>query len=159
MSVDIDLFGNAEINSEQIIKTLKPFGSVQLIKKSKNILILSINGIKVDFVNYSYPLLKPIKTIEGIRLISKEDIAAMKLNAIGGRGCKKDFIDLYFLLKEFSFSELLTFYNAKYSDGSEFLVRKSLMYFDDADLETSPQMIEPKNWEEIKKDIIKTALN
>jgi len=28
LSVDIDLFGNAEINSEQIIKTLKPFKRV-----------------------------------------------------------------------------------------------------------------------------------
>ena len=36
----------------------------------------------------------------GIRLASPRDIAAMKINAIEGRGTKKDFIDIYFLLQQ-----------------------------------------------------------
>jgi hypothetical protein len=43
-------------------------------------------------------------------MLSIKDIAAMKLNAIAGRGSKKDFIDLYFLLNEFSLEEILSFY-------------------------------------------------
>jgi hypothetical protein len=71
-----------------------------------------------------------------------------------GRGSKKDFIDLYFLLKEFSISEILNFYTDKYSDGSKFLVLKSLIYFQDADIQPQPQMYKDFNWETCKKTII-----
>jgi hypothetical protein len=40
---------------------------------------------------------------EGVRLVSLPDIGAMKLGAIAGRGKKRDFTDLYFLLKKFTF--------------------------------------------------------
>ncbi len=46
----------------------------------------------------------------------------MKLNAIAGRGSKKDFIDLYFLLNEYSLKQMLDFYIKIYFDGSEFMV-------------------------------------
>jgi hypothetical protein len=156
LSVDIDMFGNAEIEELEFIKVLAKLGKVITIKKSKNIIIFSIDGIKVDFVNYNYPLLDEIKIIENIRLVSKKDIAAMKLNAIAGRGSRKDFIDLYFLLQIYSIDEMMAFYNKKYVDGSEFMVLKSLAYFDDADNEQMPIMINNISWEEVKKTIINT---
>ncbi len=79
----------------------------------------------------------------------------MKLSAITGRGTKKDFIDLFFLLQSFSLDEILTFYNQKYHDGSEFLVLKSLSYFEDADEDEDPVMLHPFNWNEIKEFIKK----
>ncbi len=45
-----------------------------------------------------------------------KDIAAMKLSAITGRGTKKDFVDLYFLLRQYELKEILGFYNEKFSD-------------------------------------------
>lgn len=154
ISVDIDLFGNSEIDELEFNEELSRLGTIQILKKSKNIIIYSINGIKTDFVNYQYPLLENVKTIDSIRLVSQKDIAAMKLNAISGRGSRKDFIDLYFLLKQYSLTELLSFYNEKYADGSVFLVLKSLNYFDDAESEEFPQMIETVNWEKVKNKII-----
>lgn len=91
-------------------------------------------------------------------MASLQDIAAMKLNAIMGRGSRKDFIDLYFLLKEFSLNEILNFYIDKYSDGSKFLVLKSLVYFEDADLQLQPLMYMDFNWETCKKKIIEAVL-
>ena len=79
----------------------------------------------------------------------------MKLNAIAGRGSKKDFIDLFYLLKEFSINELLQYYLLKYNDGSEFMVRKSLTYFEDADLEETPVLLHDITWEEIKTQILR----
>ena len=114
-SVDIDLFGNSEINSEIFIEKLSEFGNVKVSQSTKNILITKINDVKVDFVNYKYPLLSEYLFIENIRMLSTKDIAAMKLNAIAGRGSKKDFIDLYFLLNEFSLKEILSFYEKKYN--------------------------------------------
>lgn len=153
-SVDIDLFGNQNIDREVFEEKLKEYGITEVAQSTKNIFISSINNIKVDFVNYNYPLLKQFKTIENIRLASLEDIAAMKLNAIMGRGSRKDFIDLYFLLKEFSMKEILDFYNKKYADGSQFLVLKSLVYFDDADIQPQPKMFRDFDWEDCKKTIL-----
>ena len=83
----------------------------------------------------------------------------MKLNAISGRGSKKDFIDLYFLLKEFPLLELIGLYKKKYGDGSEFLVLKSLSYFDDADAEPMPKMLKQYEWENIKSHLNKELRN
>lgn len=80
------------------VDVLKEFGTTEVTKNYKNILITQVNNIKVDFVNYNYPLLENSIEIDGIRMVSKKDISAMKLNAIAGRGSKKDFIDLYFYL-------------------------------------------------------------
>lgn len=86
-------------------------------------------------------------------MVTQSDIAAMKLNAIVGRGSKKDFADLYFLLEKYSIQEMISFFNKKFADGSEFMVLKSLHYFDDADLEEMPEMTSPIDWEKIKAKI------
>lgn len=157
-SVDIDMFGKQEIDEFEFVDELSNFGKVIVIKKSKNVLILSVNGIKVDFVNYKYPLLEEIAIVENIRLASDKDIAAMKLNAIAGRGSRKDFIDLHFLLQKYSLKELISFYNTKYADGSEFMVLKSLTYFEDAESEEIPILFQKLDWNEIKVSIQK-AIN
>ena len=157
-SIDIDLFGKKEIDSELFVGILNNFGKTEIIQSSKNILITDINGLKVDFVNYRYQLLDKPLEIDGIRMLSKKDIAAMKLNAIAGRGSKKDFIDLYFLLEEFSLQEILSFYEKKYDDGSVFMVQKSLTYFDDADNQILPKMFQDFDWETCKQKIIEEVL-
>lgn len=157
-SIDIDLFGNSEINSELFIEKLSEFGEVKVAQSTKNILITKINDVKVDFVNYKYPLLSECLFLENIRMLSTKDIAAMKLNAIAGRGSKKDFVDLYFLLSEFSLEEILSFYEKKYKDGSIFMVQKSLTYFADADDQQQPKMFLNFNWETCKQKIIEEVL-
>ena len=108
----------------------------------------------MDIVNYPYPWLEDEITTDGLRLADSKDIVAMKLAAITGRGTRKDFIDLYFLLKQYSLREALSFYEEKYSDGSVFLVLKSLTYFDDANHDQSPLMLQQINWDIIKKTIV-----
>ena len=154
LSVDIDMFGEAKPDEDAFIGTLSSFGHVQILQKTANILICNVDGIKVDFVCYPYQLLRPFEVMDGIRLASLEDIAAMKLNAIAGRGSKKDFIDFYFLLRKYSLEEMIAFYQVKYPQGSEFMVRKSLTFFDDADKESDPVMLENLSWSQIKKDLL-----
>jgi len=149
-SIDLDFFGNQPINEELFLSKLSLFGSVRLIKKSESILVCSINDVKVDLVSYQYDWIGPVIYSNKVRLASDKDIAAMKLSAISGRGSKKDFIDLYFILQRYSLSEVIGFYNDKYPDGSVFMVLKSLSYFEDADLELSPRMYIDIQWGEIK---------
>ena len=97
-SVDLDFFGSIPISADELRETIASKHSVTIVNESKNINIYLIDGIKVDVVNYQYNWLdEPIQegpvTLAGIR-----DIAAMKIAAVIGRGTKKDFVDLFFLL-------------------------------------------------------------
>ena len=154
-SIDIDLFGILNVEFDILIDELKTLGEVVLLKNSKNIHSLLINDIKVDIVNYNYKWLKNKMTIDNIYFATIEDIAAMKLNAIMGRGSKKDFIDLYFILKNYTLSTLIDLYSQKYHDGSIFLVLKSLAYFDDADEQEMPFMFHNTSWQTMKNNIKK----
>jgi hypothetical protein len=113
ISVDIDLFGKSQLEESRITSIIKNCGNTELLSQSQKILIYTVNGIKVDFVDYQYDLIEPINIIDGIRILSKKDIAAIKLNAIAGRGSKKDFFDIVQLLKTFTLTEMLSFYTTK----------------------------------------------
>ena len=63
---------------------------------------------------YPYPLLFPTKEYKGVFLADERDIGAMKVQAISGRGSKKDFVDLFVLLKKYSIQELFDFFHKKY---------------------------------------------
>lgn len=156
ISVALDFFGVLETDTISILKALNKIGLVKTIHQTENIHIYTLNGIKIDIVNYPYPWLQEAITLDSLLLAAVPDIVAMKLAAITGRGSKKDFIDIYFLLKQYSLDELITFYNLKYHDGSVFLVLKSLAYFDDADLDVTPRMFKMISWEEVKNTISKT---
>ncbi len=154
ISVDIDLFGPLTTETMDINSELRSTGRVSQIKDSKNIHIYLVNDIKVDIVNYEYPWIDKAINEDGLRLASKMDIAAMKIAAITGRGTKKDFIDLYFLLQEFSLHEIISFYLTKFDDGSEFMAMKSIAYFEDAESDPMPNMLIPVSWENVKQYII-----
>ena len=155
ISIDLDLFGNRPFEVQEILDLMQPLGDVKALSQSKHILILNINGIKVDFVNYRYPLIQDIKLVDNIRLASIADIAAMKLAAIAGRGRKRDFTDVFFLLKHFSLSEIIGFYNAKYTDGNEMIIVRSLTYFGDADNDEDMQLLKKADWQTVKNKILK----
>ena len=122
----------------------------------------TINGVFIDILthNYSY-VCEPID-VEGIKMLDKPDIAAMKVNAISGNGTRaKDFIDIYFLLKEFSFGQIITFYSKKYGKRNEFHAIKSLTYFNDMNTSDWPPLIkEPKlSPARLKREIMKQRDN
>ena len=82
------------------------------------------------------------------------DIAAMKIDAIATRGAKRDFIDLYFISKAgYRLTEIFGFYNKKYGTLASNLIhiQKSLVFFNDAELDEMPKMLKKVKWEEIKR--------
>lgn len=154
-SIDIDLFGSIDIDGDTLSTLLSETGAVKRLNNRVNIYIYTINGIKVDIVNYPYNWIDELYVQDGLRLASDKDIGAMKLAAITGRGTKKDFIDLYELLQQYSLPELIRFYENKYHDGSVFLVLKSLVYFEDAETEIPPFLFRDYSWEHVKEYIRK----
>jgi hypothetical protein len=152
-SVDIDLFGAHSLDDNQITEALAGFQEVEIVATSKSIKVYFIDEVKVDLVNYPYPWLDPEIEVEGIRMASTRDIAAMKIAAITQRGSKKDFIDLYFLLQQFSLPEILGFYEEKISDANRWMALRSIPYFADADQQPTPAMHIDISWEEVKTTI------
>ena len=155
-SVDLDFFGSLDDDLLAFRDCLESISQVNVIKETKSIRIYNIDGVKIDFVDYSrYPWLADAVEEDGLRLASPKDIAAMKINAIEGRGTRKDFVDIYFLLQHYSLNEILGFYQEKYPEHSMFRALMSLSYFDDAEKQMMPKMFASVSWDEMKAYIIK----
>jgi len=157
-SVDLDLFGQLERNTALVTEALFPLGDVVVGSCSEHIKNYWVNGVKIDFVDYSrYPWLDDAVEEDLFRLASPRDIAAMKINAIEGRGSRKDFVDIYFLLQHYSLKEIMDYYARKYPEHSSFRAMLSLAYFDDAEAQPMPEMFNTVQWEEIKRFILKAV--
>ena len=155
-SVDLDFFGSLDDDLLAFRDCLESISHVNVIKETKTIRIYDIDGVKIDFVDYSrYPWLTDAVEEDGLRLASPKDIAAMKVNAIEGRGTRKDFIDIYFLLQHYSLNEILGFYQEKYPEHSLFRALMSLSYFEDAEKQMMPKMFASFSWDEMIAYIIK----
>ena len=154
-SIDLDLFSNTDFASNDLLTSLLKDYQIVVNNQLPQTLITTINDVKVDFIKFHYPFIRPFLVLENIRMASLEDIAAMKLDAITGRGSKKDFYDLFFLLQHYSIDELFSFYTEKYPHQTTFHVARSLTYFDDAEIQPSPIVFDKTiTWETVKKKII-----
>ncbi len=161
-SIDIDLFTENNFQNSTLIDYIQASGfNIDVKFDFENTIIGFINSIKVDFIRHAYPLVKPPLTEEGITYLGKEDIAAMKLNAISNSGKRlKDFIDVYFLLEHFSLSEMIEFYKIKYPNFNPLIPLKAINYFDDIDPEMDPPKLKHKlPLSEIKKRIDDSVLH
>ena len=154
MSIDLDFFGKFDVAFEEVESELMMNGfKIDPYNKSKNIKQLAVDGVKVDFVNYRYDWIDDMIEEGGIKMAGLKDIAAIKLSAVTGRGTKKDFVDIYFLLQHFTLKEMLDLYVSKYTDGSLFPVMLSLSYFVDAEITPMPEMLIPVQWHDVKATI------
>ncbi len=145
-SLDLDFFSQNDFSNQELLEYLEQVYAFNLNYSAPNTLKGSIDKVMVDFIAHKYPLAGNILDMEGIRMYSIKDIAAMKLNAIAGNGTRvKDFIDMYFVLKTYTISDILDYYAAKYSGRNVFHALKSLVYFDDIDERDWPLIIREKD--------------
>jgi hypothetical protein len=156
-SMDIDLFSNFSFDTGYVLDRLSADFNFSLFFSANNTLKGSINQIEVDIIAHLYPLVGEPSIIGNISMLAVEDISAMKLNAIAVSGqCVKDFIDIYYLLDNYSVAEMIAFYRQKYSQFNEVNVLKSLAWFDDADLSGWPVLVKNPalTWTAVKKRIV-----
>lgn len=158
-SIDLDLFYNKKFDQEPIVKSLrKKFGKGHGTE-SKNTrwgIFCYIEDVKVDIVYYPHPLIGNMEDIEGIRMYSDKDIIAMKLNAILGRGTKKDFWDLYELLQHYSLRDMIAFHEKKFPEQNLLItIPQAIIYFTDAEETNAPVSLKGQTWDKVKKFIQK----
>lgn len=157
-SVDLDLFSTKEIDVNEVADVLiKNFPEINITGKPKFGLFAWIETVKTDFINYfQYKLLRPYKNIEGVRLVSPEDIAAMKVFAMLQRAKKKDFWDMSLLLDEFGVQAIIDFYIEKYPNNQTLIsIPRCLVYFDDAEEDEDPDCLRGMSWKQVKMNIQK----
>ncbi|PIZ89759.1 MAG: hypothetical protein CO144_02155 [Candidatus Nealsonbacteria bacterium CG_4_9_14_3_um_filter_35_11] len=157
-SMDFDFYTEKKFSLLKLQRLLeKKFKEAIVLQKAEGTLIMKIDGVANSFFQYPYPLIfPPIKYQNFPPLASKEDIAAMKVIAISDRGTKRDFIDIYFLLKEFSLEEIFNFIKKKYPNFNIYVGLRGLTYFVDAEKKQKRRLhlTHFVSWGKIKKFLI-----
>lgn len=93
-------------------------------------------------------------------MLDMRDIAPMKLKTITQRGSKKDFFDIFYLLRQMSLQTILNLFKAKFKQYETFHVVKSLTYFEDAEQYPDPILFDKSlSWEEVKTVILNAVEN
>lgn len=154
-SVDLDFFNQRAFGVSTVIAGVRRVGRFTLDERDAGTLHGRLNDTRVTFLHYPYPLLFRPRVFHGVRIADPRDIGCMKLDAIATRSTKKDFIDLFVLLRTISLPNLLRFFERKYRSVDYNLahVLKSLVYFTDARRDPMPEMLTPFSWDELERTI------
>jgi predicted nucleotidyltransferase component of viral defense system len=157
-SIDLDFFSSSFPDEITLLNALEKFNPTILNQAPKTLDIL-INETKVSFLQYNYPLLEKFGNHTGVNMASVIDIACMKITAISSRGSKKDFIDLYEILKTNSLEKIFLNFEKKYKNVKyqKTHLLKSLLFFNDAENDPDPDYMLAQSWDTIKLSLEKAV--
>jgi hypothetical protein len=163
-SVDFDFFRKEKFDTDNLFREISAaFDQADIVRVEEAVgtLTVLIDNVQVSFFHYPYPLVDDVIETEFIRIASLQDIGCMKLSAVVSRATNKDYVDLYYLLKDHTTLEsLLQSVQEKMPDLDENLVLKSLVYFEDVTEE--PLEFEDRNppsFTEVKEFLRQTVKN
>jgi len=163
-SIDFDLFKLSRLNHKKNLDKIMSGGfAYQVTRRVEEQMNLIVNGVKVTFFQYPFPIQTENNFESVFRLPSLLTLAAMKAYALGRRSKWKDYVDLYFLLKgHYSLVEVTSRAVEIFGElFSEKLFRAQLSYFDDVDYsEEVEYLVEaPPANDEIKQFLTQVALS
>jgi hypothetical protein len=152
-SGDFDFFRRKDFLPQSLLSSLRETGMVQVLQEATGTLTVMLREVSTSFFHYDYPLLRPPhESPWNLSLADPEDIAAMKLAALAGRGSRKDFVDLYVYTREVApLEQTFSRFREKYrgvSTDPYHLVR-SLTFFEDAEAEPMPDLLAPLAWDQV----------
>jgi predicted nucleotidyltransferase component of viral defense system len=163
MSVDIDLFAGEDFDNQELkdfLTAAVPSFTSSSSNKAPGVFGY-LDGVKADFVKYHHHnYIRPVETIEGIRFMSTEDIAAMKIFAMLQRAKKKDFWDLSLLLDRYGVQKIIDFYFEKFPKNQTLItIPQALLFFDEAEEDEEPVSLKGQTWSGVKQNIPKHVNN
>ncbi len=162
VSEDFDFFTPHDFDVSLLREELNSAGNFILTDMRSGTLHGIFEGVKVSFLFYAPRLIFPLHLLSDCHIADIRDLAPIKLDTVGSRGSKKDFIDLYFIANEsVPLKEVFKLYKNKYSHlqiNMKHLIM-SLTYFEDADKSRDEIIMLNKTvtWPEIKKYFEKQA--
>jgi hypothetical protein len=157
-SIDFDLFSTKTFKNLNIKKRISEVRNIdRIIRDEEGQYTIIVNKVYFTFFEYPFEIeyAKELKNV--IKMPDLLTLGAMKLHALGRRAKWKDYVDLYFILKDFhSIGEI----NKKATElfkneFNEKIVREQLSYFDDIDYR---QKVYYKKGFEVDEEVVKKAL-
>jgi len=152
-SEDLDFFHPESFEPMTLVNRLAEVGDVSVQSRAVDTLHATLDGLRLSFRRADRPLLFAGTEYRGLILADPRDIAVMKVVAIGSRGSRKDFVDLYFhLTGGTTLESIFALVRRRFTDVdlNEYHLLKSLTYFEDAEAEPMPRMIRDVDWEEVR---------
>lgn len=164
VSVDIDLFTDQPYGSidytaiEEYLENTFPFmekSNHELIGMGCSYLIgeREEDGIKLD-IYYTDEFITPPDVVDGIRMATIGEIAAMKIDIVHRGGRKKDFWDIHEMLDHLSLRQMLDLHKQRHPyTHNEAEILAQLIDFSEADHDLDPICLKGKYWELIRYDL------
>lgn len=160
-SFDFDFCVEQQFNNEVLLEELRTLGEIEIKQNQKGTCDVILNGVQVSFFYYPNKVIRDFVVTEemsNLKIASILDIAVMKIVAIGGRGAKKDFFDLYQILNrcDIELEDLAKGLMEKCGANVNYAnIIMGLSYFEDAEQEILPKTFVEYNWDKIKEFFIK----
>jgi hypothetical protein len=156
-SEDLDLFSDGPFEPMGLAESLANVGRVRVQQAAAGTLHLELDGLRMSFLRTETSFLFDGTRYRGLTVADPRDIAVMKVIAIGGRGSRKDFVDLFFYLRNLgTLDQVLSLVHERFetADFNTYHLLKSLVYFEDAEQEPMPNMILPISWDSVKELLV-----
>ena len=157
ISRDLGFFTCREFRVDSLLAVFRKIPGFAPSRISEGTVLGSFDDLKFSIFHYEYPLLEPVVKFNNTDVAAVRDIGAMKMLACASRGTRRDFIDLYFICRQvYPLKRLCEAYDKKYGNLNSMLmhIKKSLVYFEDAEADEMPLMLVETCWEEVKKFFI-----
>jgi predicted nucleotidyltransferase component of viral defense system len=157
ISEDLDFFRAIPFDENMLTSLLKQgISSFEEIMAEKHTLWVILDGVRCSFFFYEVPLLFPPIPYEGLKVADWRDIIAEKFKTISQRGSKKDFFDVFAVVrsKMLTIQDGVTVFKKRFEATgiNNYHVLRSLTYFEDAEEEPDPVLLRRNDfgWEEVK---------
>lgn len=154
-SDDLDFFTMTPGNPDHLLRGLEEAAvPVSVVDRSRHSLHLQVQGVYLSYLFQPGVLLDPGTVMNGIPMVSVPTLAALKCNALANRGARKDFVDLYALLRNgWTLAQVLdaATHHAPQINLAHLL--RSMTYFVEADQEPSPVLLHDWTWADIQQTL------
>jgi hypothetical protein len=160
VSDDFDFFKIHNFSVKNLVQALAALGRCEVLQEEVGTLTILVRSIKISFFQVLDPFLFPASSFSFFKIADVRDIALMKMAAVLNRGSRRDFVDLYCILRrELNLQDCLSLLPQKFGEGriNESQLLQSLTWFNDAEQEPLPRMLEPFDWEECKAFFLREA--
>jgi hypothetical protein len=162
-SIDFDLFTPARLVKHRIKRKLSevPFTRVTLFEEFDQIHLL-VNSVKLTFFTFPYQIEHGVSVDSFISIPSLITLASVKAIALAGRAKWKDYVDLYFILKDhYTIEEISKTASVNFGQMfSEKLFREQLAFHKDINYsEPIDYLSTPVPEDEIKSFLIEKAID
>lgn len=164
VSRDLDFFSKTDSldkpRREEIVAALRATGRNVTIQRSAfTTLVLIADMRHLSFFSYAYDLVDDMNHLNDIRVAGLLDVALMKIDALSGRGMKRDFVDLYVIAQQTPLDKILELGRKKYPAYRDLRMNAlaAMTQFDAADQDAELTLLQPIPWDEVKRFFVAEA--